>query len=53
VIQIDVPVEGSLDDPKFRLGRLIRRALVNVFTKLVASPFTLLARAFAGRRMSI
>jgi len=49
VIQIDVPVEGSLDDPKFRLGRLIMRALVNVFTKLVASPFTLLARAFAGK----
>ncbi|HZN02244.1 MAG TPA: DUF748 domain-containing protein, partial [Candidatus Polarisedimenticolia bacterium] len=49
VIRLDVPVEGSLDDPKFRLGRVILRALVNVFTKLVTAPFTLLARAFAGR----
>jgi len=49
VIELDVPVEGSLDDPKFRLGRLIMRAILNVFTKLVASPFTLLARAFAGK----
>jgi hypothetical protein len=49
VIELDVPVEGNLDDPKFRLGRLIMRAIVNVFTKLVASPFTLLARAFAGK----
>jgi hypothetical protein len=49
VITLDVPVEGSLDDPKFRLGRVILRAVVNVFTKLVTAPFTLLARAFAGR----
>jgi hypothetical protein len=48
VVALDVPVEGSLDDPKFRLGRVILRALVNVFTKLVTSPFRLLARAFAG-----
>src|SRR5262249_3037119 len=41
-------VEGNLDDPKFRLGKVILHALVNVFTKLVTSPFTLLARAFSG-----
>ncbi|HKQ97798.1 MAG TPA: DUF748 domain-containing protein, partial [Candidatus Polarisedimenticolia bacterium] len=49
VIEMDVPVEGSLDDPKFRLGRVILRAVVNVFTKLVTSPFKLMARAFAGK----
>src|SRR5262249_21178688 len=48
VIALDVPVEGSLDDPKFRLGRVILHAVVNVFTKLVTSPFKLLARSFAG-----
>ncbi|HUD71490.1 MAG TPA: hypothetical protein VMQ62_05970, partial [Dongiaceae bacterium] len=37
------------DDPKFRLGRVIMHAIANVFTKLVTSPFRLLARAFAGR----
>jgi hypothetical protein len=49
VVKLDVPVEGSLDDPKFRLGRVIVRVVVNIFTKLVTSPFTLLAHAFAGR----
>jgi hypothetical protein len=49
VVKLDVPVEGSLDDPKFRLGRVILRVVVNIFAKLVTSPFTLLAHAFAGR----
>jgi hypothetical protein len=49
VVKLDVPVEGSLDDPKFRLGRVILRAVINIFAKLVTSPFTLLAHAFAGR----
>jgi hypothetical protein len=53
VIKLDVPVEGSLDDPKFRLGRVILRAVVNVFTKLVTSPFTLLAKAFAGKEVDL
>jgi hypothetical protein len=48
VIELDVPVQGSLDDPKFKLGRVILRAVVNVFSKLVTAPFTLLARAFSG-----
>jgi hypothetical protein len=49
VVKLDVPVEGSIDDPKFRLGRVIMRAVANIFAKLVTSPFTLLAHAFAGR----
>jgi hypothetical protein len=53
VIKLDVPVQGSLDDPHFRLGRVILRALVNVFAKLVTSPFTLLARAFAGHDVDL
>jgi hypothetical protein len=53
VIKLDVPVQGSLDDPHFRLGRVILHALVNVFAKLVTSPFTLLARAFAGHDVDL
>jgi len=49
VIHLDVPVAGSLDDPRFRLGRVILRAVANVFGKLVTAPFAMLARAFAGR----
>jgi hypothetical protein len=42
-IVIDLPVSGSLDDPKFKMRRVILRALVTVFKKAAASPFKLLA----------
>ena len=48
-IELDVPVEGSLNDPEFRLGRVITRALVNVFTKIVTSPFAALGAVFGGK----
>jgi hypothetical protein len=41
-IDLDVPVEGDLDDPKFRLGGVIMRAIANVITNIVTSPFRLL-----------
>ncbi|HJU83739.1 MAG TPA: DUF748 domain-containing protein, partial [Holophagaceae bacterium] len=48
VIDIDLPIEGSLDDPEFRVGRIIWHAIGNVLTKIVASPFTLLSKLFGG-----
>jgi hypothetical protein len=48
VIELDVPVEGNLDDPQFRLGRVIVHAIGVVFGKIVTSPFKLLARSFSG-----
>lgn len=42
-IDIDLPVEGDLNDPKFRLGGVVLRALGNLITRIVTSPFTLLA----------
>jgi hypothetical protein len=47
-ILFDVPIEGNLDDPSFRYGRVIVRAIVNVLTKLATSPFKLLGAAFGG-----
>jgi hypothetical protein len=47
VILLDVPVEGNLDDPEFRLGRVIWRTVLNVLTKVATSPFRALA-ALAG-----
>lgn len=47
-IELDVPVEGNLDDPEFRLGRVIWRAVANVFTKIVTSPFAALGSLFGG-----
>ncbi len=47
VILLDVPVEGRTDDPEFRLGRVIWRAVLNVVVKVATSPFSALA-ALAG-----
>lgn len=47
VILLDVPVEGNLDDPEFRLGKVIWRTILNVLTKVATSPFSALA-ALAG-----
>ncbi len=48
VIDIDLPVTGSLDDPKFRLGPIIWKAFLNLLAKIVTSPFALLGNLFGG-----
>ena len=48
VIDIDLPVSGNLDDPEFRYGPLIWKALVNLLTKIVTSPFRLLGSLFGS-----
>jgi hypothetical protein len=48
-IALDVPIEGSLDDPQFRLGKVIRMAILNVLTKIVTSPFAALGAIFGGK----
>lgn len=47
-IVIDVPVQGSTDDPSFGVGRVVLRVIVNLLTKAAVSPFTLLGAAFGG-----
>jgi hypothetical protein len=42
VIQLDLPVGGSLDDPQFSVGGIVFRALVNLIAKIITSPFALL-----------
>lgn len=44
VIDLELPVEGSLDDPDFRYGRIVWKAILNVLGKVAASPFTLLGK---------
>ncbi len=48
VIEVEIPVEGSLDDPDFHYGKAVWHAVVNVFTKIVTSPFALLGSLFGG-----
>ncbi|PTX91692.1 DUF748 domain-containing protein [Opitutus sp. ER46] len=47
-IVIDVPVQGSTDDPSFRVGKVVLRVVVNLLTKAAVSPFSLLGAAFGG-----
>jgi hypothetical protein len=47
-IILDVPVEGNLDDPQFRIGKVVTRAIVNILEKVATSPFSLLGALFGG-----
>ena len=44
VIDLDLPVSGSLDDPQFSYGRIIWKAIVNVLTKIATAPFRALGK---------
>jgi uncharacterized protein DUF748 len=48
VIDIDLPMTGSLDDPQFRMGPLIWKAFVGLLTKAATAPFKLLGSLFGG-----
>jgi len=48
VIQLDLPVEGTLDDPQFKIGPVIWKAFVGLLTKIVTAPFALLGNLFGG-----
>ncbi|MEP6546971.1 MAG: DUF748 domain-containing protein [Gammaproteobacteria bacterium] len=48
VIDLDIPVNGTLDDPKFRLGPIIWKVFVNILEKAVTAPFALLGSLFGG-----
>jgi hypothetical protein len=48
VIDIDLPISGSLNDPQFSLGPIIIKVIVNVIVKAITAPFSLLANAFGG-----
>jgi uncharacterized protein involved in outer membrane biogenesis len=48
VIDLDLPVGGSLDDPTFRIAPIIWKVFVNLIEKAVTAPFALLGRMFGG-----
>jgi hypothetical protein len=48
VIDLNLPVNGSLDDPKFKLAPIIWKVFVNILEKAVTAPFALLGSLFGG-----
>jgi len=47
-INLDVPVSGNINDPKFSLGGIISKMLLNLLVKAATSPFALLGALFGG-----
>ncbi len=48
VIDLGLPVSGNLDSPEFSYGALIWKALGNLITKIVSSPFRALGALLPG-----
>jgi len=48
VIDLDLPISGSLNDPQFSIGPIIIKVIINVIVKAITAPFSLLAAAFGG-----
>jgi hypothetical protein len=48
IIDVDLPISGSLDDPQFKVGRAILKVLGNLIVKAATAPFSLIASAFGG-----
>jgi hypothetical protein len=52
-INLNVPVSGYINDPKFSLGRIIIKMFLNLLTKVATSPFKLLGALFGhGEELS-
>ncbi|MBI5846699.1 MAG: DUF748 domain-containing protein [Nitrospirae bacterium] len=47
-IDLDIPVSGQIDDPKFSIGRIIIKILLNLLVKAATSPFALLGSLIGG-----
>jgi outer membrane protein OmpA-like peptidoglycan-associated protein len=43
IINLNVPINGSLNDPQFDLGGVIGDAVLNILTKAISSPFQSIA----------
>jgi hypothetical protein len=48
VIDLNLPITGSLDDPQFKLAPIIWKVFVNILEKAVTAPFALLGSLFGG-----
>ncbi|WP_395400468.1 DUF748 domain-containing protein [Pseudoduganella sp. UC29_106] len=48
VIDINVPIGGSLDDPQFSIGGIVLKIIGNAIMKTVTAPFALIGSLFGG-----
>lgn len=45
-IHLDIPIEGDLNDPEYKLGKVIWSTVKNIILKAVSAPFRLIAGMF-------
>jgi hypothetical protein len=48
VIDINLPISGSINDPEFSVGGIVVKLIVNLLVKAVSSPFALLTGGGGG-----
>jgi uncharacterized protein involved in outer membrane biogenesis len=48
VINLELPIEGTLDDPQFSVWRVVVQIIVNLLTKAMTAPFALLGAIVGG-----
>ena len=48
VIELNLPISGSLNDPDFRIGAVVWKVITNLIGKALTAPFSLIAHAFGG-----
>ena len=48
-IALEVPANGSLDDPQFNLSQVLYNAIETAVSRIVTSPFSALAALFGGQ----
>ena len=48
VINLEVPVSGTIDDPSFRVGPIVWQVIKNILAKAVTAPFKALGALFKG-----
>ena len=48
VIDLDIPISGTLDDPQFSVFAIVVKVIVNLLTKAATAPFALLSSIAGG-----
>jgi hypothetical protein len=48
VIEVDLPIDGTLDDPQFHIGAIIGNAILNLLSKVIAAPFKAIGAMFGS-----
>ena len=48
VIDLNLPISGSINDPQFSVGPVIWKVITNLIAKALTAPFSLLANALGG-----